>query len=134
MELAVWAAPFSSLASGLIYADDTTDLAALRADLSETGWRVATCTVEATSDKTSLIAAIAEALDFPDWTGRNLDALYDALTDLSWVDEQSIAVIIERNAEARAASIDGWQQVREVLADAAAWWQPDERTFVAILR
>lgn len=32
--------------------------------------------------KDALHAALAEALDFPDWYGGNLDALYDCLTDL----------------------------------------------------
>ena len=34
------------------------------------------------ADKTELHARIAEALDFPDWYGHNLDALMDCLTDL----------------------------------------------------
>lgn len=35
--------------------------------------------------KRAAIDAIAEALSFPDWSGRNLDALHDSLTDLSWL-------------------------------------------------
>jgi hypothetical protein len=35
--------------------------------------------------KQDAIAAIADALSFPDWFGHNLDALYDCLTDLSWL-------------------------------------------------
>lgn len=34
------------------------------------------------ADKQTLHARIAEALDFPDWYGNNLDALMDCLTDL----------------------------------------------------
>jgi len=123
-----------SVASGLIYVDDTTDLAALEAELTNAGWRVARCAVEATADKASLIEAIAAALSFPSWTGRNLDALYDSLSDLSWTDALAVAVILDRSAEARTAPIDGWQQICEVLADAAASWQLSEFTFVAILR
>ena len=32
--------------------------------------------------KDALHSALAEVLDFPDWYGSNLDALYDCLTDL----------------------------------------------------
>lgn len=32
--------------------------------------------------KAQLHGALAEALSFPDWYGKNLDALYDCLTDL----------------------------------------------------
>jgi RNAse (barnase) inhibitor barstar len=130
----MWADPLASLASGLMYADDTTDLAALGDNLAESGWLVARCNADATSDKSSLIEAIAQGLSFPEWTGRNLDALYDALKDLSWVDEHSVAVIVDRAAGVRNQPIDGWQQIREVLADAAAWWQAHDRTFVAVLR
>ncbi len=34
------------------------------------------------TDKVQLHKALAEALDFPNWYGNNLDALYDCLTDL----------------------------------------------------
>ena len=33
------------------------------------------------ADKETLHARIAAALDFPDWYGHNLDALYDLLTE-----------------------------------------------------
>lgn len=33
-------------------------------------------------DREALYAALAEALQLPDWFGANLDALYDVLTDL----------------------------------------------------
>lgn len=36
-------------------------------------------------DKAQLHEALARALDFPDWYGRNLDALYDCLTELDAV-------------------------------------------------
>lgn len=34
-------------------------------------------------NKEMLHDTLAAALDFPDWYGRNLDALYDCLTDLA---------------------------------------------------
>lgn len=36
----------------------------------------------ALKDAAALHKALAEALEFPDWYGSNLDALYDCLTDL----------------------------------------------------
>jgi hypothetical protein len=46
------------------------------------------------SEKKAAIAAIAKALDFPDWFGQNLDALYDSLTDLSWLPEDDEYVLV----------------------------------------
>ena len=37
------------------------------------------------ASKAELLDAVAYALDFPGWTGRNWDALADALADLSWL-------------------------------------------------
>ncbi|QFZ17275.1 barstar family protein [Saccharothrix syringae] len=56
------------------------------------------------------IAAIADALGFPDWFGHNLDALHDSLTDLSWLPEGEHVLVWE----------GGVPEVEAVLADAAA--------------
>ncbi|PKW14917.1 RNAse (barnase) inhibitor barstar [Saccharopolyspora spinosa] len=37
--------------------------------------------------KRTTLDGIAAVLNFPEWAGRNLDALYDCLTDLSWLPE-----------------------------------------------
>ncbi|MDU0290820.1 barstar family protein [Saccharothrix longispora] len=60
--------------------------------------------------KRAAIAAIAEALSFPAWFGQNLDALYDALTDLSWLPEGEHVLVWE----------GGDAAVEAVLADAVA--------------
>jgi hypothetical protein len=39
------------------------------------------------SSRQEIIGAIAEVMHFPHWFGFNLDALYDSLTDLSWLPE-----------------------------------------------
>lgn len=49
--------------------------------LTGRGWHVAV--VSGTTSKPDALDAIAAALDFPTHFGRNLDALWDALTDLA---------------------------------------------------
>ncbi len=61
------------------------------------------------SEKQAAIAAIAKALDFPGWFGQNLDALYDSLTDLSWLPEGEYVLVVPANLDAG---------VSEVLRDA----------------
>jgi hypothetical protein len=60
--------------------------------------------------KRAAIDAVADALGFPDWFGHNLDALYDCLTDLSWLPEG------EHVLEWEGGNAD----VEAVLADAVA--------------
>lgn len=62
------------------------------------------------SEKQAAIAAIAQALDFPDWFGQNLDALYDSLSDLSWLPAGEYVLVVPVNLDS---------SVSEVLRDAA---------------
>lgn len=64
--------------------------------------------------------AIGAALDFPAWYGRNLDALYDCLVDLSWQPAGEHVLIWTRHQELEAADPHGYRAVLAVLDDAAA--------------
>ena len=71
------------------------------------------------SDVTSrqeLHARIAAALDFPEWYGRNLDALHDCLTDLHEPTELTVI-----GWEALEEAVGGYaRRFRYVLRDSAA--------------
>ncbi len=45
--------------------------------------------------KAELIQTIGRSLNFPEGTGSNWDALFDRLTDLSWLEEGSHAIAFE---------------------------------------
>lgn len=47
------------------------------------------------ADKDALLAAIARALKFPEWFGRNFDALADCLGDMSWAPADGYLVMLE---------------------------------------
>lgn len=58
---------------------------------------------------------LAEQLSFPDWYGKNLDALHDCLTDLH--EETQIAVL---HAELLEETLDSsYMRLCRVLADSA---------------
>lgn len=65
--------------------------------------------------KTEALAAIAEALEFPDWYGHNLDALYDCLTDLSWLPEGEHVLVWERGGDAGVRAV--LEEARHRLAE-----------------
>ncbi|WP_436758544.1 barstar family protein [Streptosporangium sp. V21-05] len=64
--------------------------------------------------------AIAEALDLPDRFGHNLDALYDVLTDLSWLPPGEHLVIWSEPSTLRAADRPAYDAIRTVLTEAVA--------------
>lgn len=62
--------------------------------------------------------AIGAALSFPAWYGRNLDALHDCLTDLSWQPDGEHALVWAGHRQLQAADPDGYRAVLAVLTDA----------------
>lgn len=130
----MWSEPLHSLAGGILWADGDTDFGALLAELDER-WIKAECLIAPDATRESLIKSIGAQLGFPDWAGSNLDALYDLLTDLSWLnDDGHIMLVLDRGTSFNATAIDGWQQITQVLIDAATFWLPEPRVFIAALR
>lgn len=69
-------------------------------------------------DKAATLDAIAAAMSFPDYFGRNLDALYDMLTDLSWLPSGEHVLIWTGSEALRAADPKTYLAIRSVLSDA----------------
>jgi RNAse (barnase) inhibitor barstar len=57
------------------------------------------------SEKKAAIAAIARALSFPSWFGQNLDALYDSLTDLSWLPVGEHVLVVPADLDPSVAEV-----------------------------
>jgi RNAse (barnase) inhibitor barstar len=73
---------------------------------------------EATVDKPSTMDAIAAAMSFPSTFGRNLDALYDYLTDLSWLPAGRHVLIWVQSDKLKQAEPRTYLSIRSVLSDA----------------
>jgi RNAse (barnase) inhibitor barstar len=70
------------------------------------------------TSKVEALDAIGAALNFPSWYGRNLDALYDCLVDLSWQPAGEHVLIWTGYRELEAADPDGYRAVVSALDDA----------------
>lgn len=87
--------------------------ATVESELAAEGWTVAVLPeIGRTRD---FYAALRTALDLPDWTGANLDALWDALTDL----REPTAVVWRRYATFATARPERWQRILTVLEQRA---------------
>lgn len=47
-------------------------------------------------DSRSIYSHLRECLEFPEYFGNNLDALYDCLTDLEWIKQNDIVLFIDQ--------------------------------------
>ena len=78
------------------------------------------------------MAAIAEALSFPEYFGHNLDALYDCLTDLAWLPPGEHLLVWTRSSVLRNADPAAYEAIRAVLVDAVTDDTPGE-AFLSVL-
>ncbi|MCP3801008.1 barstar family protein [Allokutzneria sp. A3M-2-11 16] len=71
------------------------------------------------NSKSAAIDAIAKAMSFPSYFGRNLDALYDCLVDLSWLPVGNHVLVWTDHHVLAEEDPDAYGRVRDVLEDAA---------------
>jgi RNAse (barnase) inhibitor barstar len=73
------------------------------------------------NDKDDMLAAIAQALHFPDWFGHNFDALADCLGDMSWLPAEGYLVMLEHcdgiHSKAEADFVTTLQIFQQVAED-----------------
>jgi RNAse (barnase) inhibitor barstar len=60
---------------------------------------------------------VAAALSFPEWFGRNLDALHDSLSDLSWLPGGEHVLVWTAPEVFQKADPEGYRAVADVLTD-----------------
>ena len=76
---------------------------------------------------------IARVLTFPDYFGRNWDAVYDCLTDLSWLPAAGYALVLDGFDQFAMDAPEQWDIGLKVLRQACAFWQALSRPMVALL-
>ncbi|MEU3275131.1 barstar family protein [Saccharomonospora sp. NPDC006951] len=89
-------------------------------------------------DKLGTLDAIASALSFPEYFGRNLDALYDCLTDLAWLPPGEHVLIWIASDALKQADPRAYVAVHGTLSDAQRALAPggeraDSRTLTVVL-
>lgn len=79
--------------------------------------------------------AIASAMHFPDYSGKNLDALDEMLNDLEWISEKKVIIYIDHSADwlSREKADDKILTIIDIFdATAEDWkWLDEEEEGVA---
>ena len=84
------------------------------------------------ANKRSTLDGIAAVLNFPEWAGRNLDALYDCLTDLTWLPEGEHVLVWSGHRALAEHDPKAYRGINAVLQDASEN-SLCGRTFTAVL-
>ena len=71
------------------------------------------------------LGTLGRSLAFPDWYGRNLDALMDCLTDMSWAPAEGYLLLLSGTAPLAAAHPRAFQSLLDVFAAAIETWRDD---------
>lgn len=84
--------------------------------------------------KGEFLAALAKAIHAPDWFGHNLDALADALTDLSWLNvdeqaEQGYVLLLLNGDDVFGLSPAEHEIVMRIFNDAVTYWKGEGSPF-----
>jgi RNAse (barnase) inhibitor barstar len=85
---------------------------------------------ELMSETAALMAEFARVLKFPDYFGKNWDALNDCLTDLSWLNDARSHLVL---------AIDHWDYcanplLQDILRETVALWADSETPLYVLLR
>ena len=81
------------------------------------------------TSKAGLLGRAARALKFPDWLGKNCDALSDCLTDLSWLDGSGWVIIFENSQIFAGRKPQVFRSAVEVFQAANDYWRQAGKPF-----
>jgi RNAse (barnase) inhibitor barstar len=99
-----------------------TDADVLCAAAGERGYSCAQADLAGCADKDTFLSRIAEALEFPDWFGRNWDAFFDCLTDLSWLPSRGHVLVLLNAAKMQEHAPETLETAMLIMRDAASVW------------
>jgi hypothetical protein len=85
------------------------------------------------ASKADVLERFAQALRFPDWFGRNFDALADSLGDLSWLPADGYLLLIEHSDAWRQADDENFATLLDILNEGAASWGDQGVPFWALM-
>lgn len=102
-------------------------------DARPTGVPLAVLDGDAAASRAGFFAEAARVLSLPAYFGRNWDALYDCLTDPSWLPGAGCVIFYDGFGRLARDEPEQWQTGLTVLREACAFWRPLDRSLVVLL-
>jgi len=104
-------------------------LGELHAAVSDADFALFDANLAAAHGKGEFLTAMATSLQAPEWFGHNLDALADALGDLSWKNAPGYVLLLRDGGESLGLSATEHHAVTEIFADTTNFWKSQGKPF-----
>jgi RNAse (barnase) inhibitor barstar len=119
--------------SGVYLIDAAERERVLRPGAFPSDFAVAVLDGAAAATRAGFFQELARALRFPDYFGRNWDAVYDCLTDLNWLPATRYVLVLDGFDQLATNEPEQWAIGLKVMREACAFWQPLTRPMYALL-
>jgi hypothetical protein len=119
--------------SGVYLIDAAERERVLRYDAFPSEFAVAVLDGNKAGTRAGFFQEIAGALHFPDYFGRNWDAVYDCLTDFNWLPAAGYVLVLDGFDHLAMNEPGQWEIGLKVLREACAFWRPLSRPMYALL-
>ncbi|MFS8136741.1 MAG: barstar family protein [Thermomonas sp.] len=116
-----------------VYFVTTDDLRTMGMAARDAGLVARSIDLRGCTTKATLLLRMSSALDTPNGSGRNWDALSDQLRDLSWLPAQGYALLFDDASTLRDADEASFDTLLDLLQEAATDWAQRRIPFWAFL-
>ena len=128
-----WTALFSSYTHSGVYPAGREKASGLKTAAAACNLAVIVVKLRRAADKEGLLAALARDMDFPQYFGRNWDALHDCLTDLSWKPAQGYVIYFEGFGAFEKTDPADARTARQIFDSCADFWKQKAVPFFMVV-
>lgn len=119
--------------SGVYAIDDAQRASVIRGNVVPPDLHVAVVDGQIAVDRAGIFDELARSMRFPDYFGRNWDAVYDCLTDPSQLPARGSVILLDSCDRLAREHPDQWQIALKVFRDASTFWQPTRTPMFVLL-
>lgn len=105
------------------------ELSDVRKAASEVGYTVFDADLAGVQSKSEFLAAVAQAIEAPEWFGKNWDALADALGDLSWKPAPGYVLVLRNGLNTFNLLESDYEIAKEILDNTVSYWKTQHKPF-----
>jgi|SRR5579859_391108 len=124
---------FRRLTGAAVFVLDPTWEGDLNRSADDAGFRIFRINAEGVNSKQELLSAFADEFRFPDYFGKNWDALSECIRDLSWLPRGNFVLALRNAGRLLGLGANDFAVLVGILGDATFSWKADGVTFSVVL-